>query len=313
MNNIKLLNSISIGTDPGGNPITINAYEYSNGVSGPTLYLQGGVHGGEVTLWVLKQLVTKLQNYKIKGNIVIIPIANPVAWGQRTYFSTNGKFDFYMGKDWNRSYPGNMDGTLSQRISSVGFALAEKSDFAIDLHTCRNSIPFTIYSSKFENFTKAFGLEHNYHDENQDGKTDGSLGDELTRIGVANFTLECGSHDSYNEQYTEELSKRILLLMVELGMLNAINTQLESLPKKFTKLNTYLAPDGGFINHKISAGDSIKKGEIMGELNHVDLSADNMNITANDEEIVLKISPTHIYYPGDHVYQTISKEDFVAI
>ncbi|MCA9383257.1 succinylglutamate desuccinylase/aspartoacylase family protein, partial [Candidatus Dojkabacteria bacterium] len=121
MNNIKLLNSISIGTDPGGNPITINAYEYSNGVSGPTLYLQGGVHGGEVTLWVLKQLVTKLQNYKIKGNIVIIPIANPVAWGQRTYFSTNGKFDFYMGKDWNRSYPGNMDGTLSQRISSVGF------------------------------------------------------------------------------------------------------------------------------------------------------------------------------------------------
>lgn len=313
MNNIKLLSSKSIGTAPGGNPISINSYEYSNGVSGPTLYLQGGVHGGEVTIWILKQLINKLQSHEIKGNILFVPIANPIAWNQRTYFSTNGKFDFYMGKDWNRSYPGSADGTLSQRISSVGFDLASNSDFAMDLHTCRDSVPFTIYSRKFEHLTKAFGLELNYQDENIDGKTDGSLGDELTRIDIANFTLECGSHDSYDESNTDELSNRIMMLMHELGMLIEPEVKEASQPKKFTHLNTYLSPDGGFIDHKVASGASVSDGQVMGELNYTDLTKENTLITARSNELILKISPTHIYYPGDHVYQTISEDDLSPI
>ena len=125
-----------------GDEVSVLVYTFGKGKN--TLYIQGGVHGGEVTFFILHELVNYLKSIeeKLDGTVTVVPICNPVSWSQRVYYYTAGKFDLYKGKDWNRSYPGS-ETTLSSRMSKKIFEIASKHECVIDLHTARNSKPLS--------------------------------------------------------------------------------------------------------------------------------------------------------------------------
>ena len=135
-----------VGSTPMGTELSILNYEIDSEKAGKHIYIQSGIHGGEITQWILHELFSFLKANLQQGKVTLVPCANPVSWTQRVYYSTNGKFDFYMGKDWNRNFPGNADGSMGERIAGILFGNAKKADFALDLHTSRESIPFGIYS-----------------------------------------------------------------------------------------------------------------------------------------------------------------------
>src|SRR3972149_10364805 len=107
-------------TDISGNEIGVNQYHYGSGKK--SLYIQGGVHGGELTYFIFVELDRWLRQNedKLKKTVTLTPLVNPTAWNQRVYYYTVGKFDLYKGRDWNRSYPGK-DTTLSARNSAKVF------------------------------------------------------------------------------------------------------------------------------------------------------------------------------------------------
>src|SRR5215470_4670112 len=147
MPSIKIAKSkLHIGTHVSGISLDVLKYEINSGLSGKILYIQSGIHGGEVTHWVIHELFKFLREGLKRGKVIIVPFANPVAWMQRTYFYTHGKFDMYSGADWNRDFPGNSAGGLGERIAAILFREASESDFALDLHTSRDSIPFAMFS-----------------------------------------------------------------------------------------------------------------------------------------------------------------------
>jgi predicted deacylase len=299
-----------IGESPSGLDITIHKHLFTSQKNGRTIYIQGGIHGGEITFWLFNKLFKYLEQDAFKGKIILVPIANPIAWNQRIYFYNPGKFSFYNGKDWNRNFPGNKLGNLGERISSTISKFVLDADLVIDLHTSRKSIPFTItLSEKNLEITQRLKIKYNYLADTEE-KSNASLGKTLSGFclekGIPNIAIECGSHDSYNPKHVETVFKALKNLLRHKTK-NEIerNTPL----KYFKKLKTYRAPCGGFVKYNFNPGEIFKKGEELFRIYETKTLNTYKKIKAKENGVILKSSPTHILWSGDEVLQVINEED----
>jgi predicted deacylase len=102
----------------------------SNG-AGPTVLLNGGVHGDEFEGPVtLMRLVQTLSLDAINGRIIIVPALNTAAVQASSRVSPIGQLNL------NRAFPGDADGSLTQMITHfMETVLLPQCDAVIDLHT----------------------------------------------------------------------------------------------------------------------------------------------------------------------------------
>lgn len=119
-------------------PITV----IKNG-EGPTLLFVGGNHGGEYEgVVTLLKLIRELQPEEISGRVIIIPSLNLPAVQAGTRMSPID------GRDMNRSFPGQYNGTVSQMIAHyVHEAILPLCDAVIDLHSGGYSLDLYAYNS----------------------------------------------------------------------------------------------------------------------------------------------------------------------
>ena len=96
---------------------------------GPTVYIVAGVHGDEIAGWMTGNLVKKIG---IKaGELHILAPAN--RWGA----SADPRTRYVTGEqDLNRSFPGDPDGTMAERVADSIYQDIAKVDpiFLFDLH-----------------------------------------------------------------------------------------------------------------------------------------------------------------------------------
>ncbi len=300
-----------------GSDLDIRLIKLTSAKPGKKIYIQAGMHGGEVTVWIIKRLYDYLKNHLDSGEVALVPIANPPAWYQRTYFSTNGKFDFYMGKDWNRNFPGSKNGSLGERMAHALFEEAKNYDFIIDLHTSRNSTPFGIVGAYRDlQYARISQIEYtfflDFNNEEKLSKYRDSLLGQAASHQIPNITFECGSHDSYDENHTDMIADAILRILSYFDA-TSFSKKSKAKPMFYSKLKTYKAPDGGFVLFNKSIGESYEKGDVLYSLlNPSDLSKEEA-IVAEEDGIVQKQSPTHIYWPGDDVLECLLTEDIREI
>jgi predicted deacylase len=119
----------------GRTEIALPACVIANG-RGPTVALWGGNHGDEYEgPVVLGQLARELDPAAVEGRLVILPTINPPALfaGRR-----NSAID---GKNMNRVWPGDPDGSITERIVSwLDRAVLSEADVLMDLHTGGNAL-----------------------------------------------------------------------------------------------------------------------------------------------------------------------------
>lgn len=132
---------------PTGTLIEIPVYVFNGKEAGPTVLLQGGLHGDEVNSVELIRRMLIDKSYKIhRGCVIVVPLLN-------TFGFLNMNRELH-GKDINRSFPGSKKGSLASRIAY--YAMKEISlnvDFAIDFHTGgaqRNNYPQIRYTPNDE-------------------------------------------------------------------------------------------------------------------------------------------------------------------
>jgi predicted deacylase len=87
----------------------IAVYRFGEPGQGPKIYIQGGLHAdegpGSLVAHHLVSLLSVLRPEAFLGEIVIVPVANPIGLGQRLLGSTIGRFSFEDGRNFNRHYP----------------------------------------------------------------------------------------------------------------------------------------------------------------------------------------------------------------
>lgn len=115
---------------------------FESNVDGPRLFIMGGTHGDELAGWKAGlELVNKTDWH---GTVMLIPQCNILADQLEVRYpgvNNSGMYDGVKYSDLNRSFPGDADGTATQKISNAIIREVENfnPEYAIDLHESRSS------------------------------------------------------------------------------------------------------------------------------------------------------------------------------
>jgi hypothetical protein len=83
--------------------------------SGPVLTLIAGMHGTEyVPIITLQRILAIIDPKEISGTIIMVHIANVTSFKERRIY-----FNPVDGKNLNRQFPGNKEGTITERIANI--------------------------------------------------------------------------------------------------------------------------------------------------------------------------------------------------
>jgi len=94
-----------VGEMASGAALTVPVYRLKGDEHSPSVYIQANMHGAEVQgNAVIFQLLELLKNTDIKGDITLVPYANPVGCNHKNGEYTLGRFDPITGMNWNRMY-----------------------------------------------------------------------------------------------------------------------------------------------------------------------------------------------------------------
>ncbi|HSG91290.1 MAG TPA: M14 family metallopeptidase [Pseudomonadales bacterium] len=98
---------------------------------GPTLALVAGVHGYEYPgILALQALRRELDPARLAGTVIMVHVANLPSFLGRTIYTSPVD-----GVNLNRAFPGDPEGTVSQRIAHlITTEVIDQADFLIDLH-----------------------------------------------------------------------------------------------------------------------------------------------------------------------------------
>jgi predicted deacylase len=97
---------------------------------GPTLLVQGAIHGAEIigTIAIL-HFVRRLDPRTFRGTVIAVPVVNRIG------FELSERGSRIDGKDISRLFPGNPNGSVSDQVAHVYFhEVIRKANVMIDFH-----------------------------------------------------------------------------------------------------------------------------------------------------------------------------------
>ena len=301
---------------PGGNdkvtsfiPITVH-----HGINkGPVLSLIAGIHGSEYSPIIAMQAMAKtVDPSQLNGTLVIVHIANiPAFTGRTVYFSPNDL------KNLNRSFPGSINGTITDRIADVlTNEVIARSDYLVDIHAGdANESLRPSYSAYYaeaggdkvikesKRLAIAFGLDTivqfagSYKSVNEAIYTSA----QAVTLGVPAIDIESGELGIVDNKYIDPIIVGSLNIMRELDMIIG-QPKLPTNPLLInSRTRIYSNHDGIFYaDPKISAGDYITAGTSLGTI--TDYHGNTLeNIRAPASGVLLILFGTPPVNKGDNI------------
>lgn len=116
--------------------------------AGPVFSIIAGIHGYEYPpVIAVQQMMTEIDAGKLKGTLVIVPIANTAAFFGRSVF-----YNPVDGKNLNRMFPGKAGGSASERLAHVlTNQVIARSTVLLDIHAGDASEDLTDFICYYDN------------------------------------------------------------------------------------------------------------------------------------------------------------------
>lgn len=253
-------------------PVTI----LSGKEKGPVFTIIAGIHGFEYPpITAVQELIKEIDPKKLKGTLIVVPIANVGSFYKRTPFVNPSDH-----KNLNNAFPGSETGTITEQIANyITKQIIPQSDVFLDIHggdANEDLLPFVCY----------------YNNTSEEKKT--LLSSKLSEISGINhivsypYTITKTEPAKYAFKQASQNGKTAL--SIEAGKLGNVQTEAVHLIKKavYNMLNymemygdgiasvknpsaIYLnnqeyvkAEVAGIFNSTLKSGDYIKKGDKIG-------------------------------------------------
>jgi predicted deacylase len=131
--------NITLPSPGPGTQRKLSVHTYGDSQANPKFYIQTALHADEIPGMVMLHHLRKLLDFaasegRITGQIVLVPVANPIGMSQRIQGNLSGRLDLDNGKNYNRCYPDLFPG-VSRRIKGHITTDAEKN-----VHIIRQAI-----------------------------------------------------------------------------------------------------------------------------------------------------------------------------
>lgn len=278
-----------------------------NGVKdGPVVSITGGLYG---TIYpgidACIRAYNEIDSQKLSGTVITVPVIEVTGFQK---CMDGSPID---GLNPNRVFPGDLEGTISQRIAySVFNEVIKKSSYHLDLrggsfwellHT------FSIYceigeknfDEKTESIAKILGTK--YYLVLPGHLRAGSLICEACKAGVYSVILEASKGlATYDEKDIQANMKGIYNLLKSLGMIEG-SPDIPCEPKKEEfQTHRIKAKQGGLLYLDGKYGEMASKGQKLGEIRNLKGEA-IQELIAPIDGLIHATFPKHIKNPGETI------------
>ena len=235
---------------------------------GKTMLITGGVHSGEyVGIQACVELGAELQPEKTVGTIVILKVLNRPAFENRA-----GSLGLSDGKNLNRVFPGNPNGTEMERLAwAMTKEVFPKVDYYIDLHSgddFEDLTPYVYYAGKaaqevMETSRKmAEQVDVPYMVRSM--VSSGGAYNYAASRGIASILLERGGMGAWTSEEVNSDKRDVRNILSSLGMYQIRRDVRNYVPMEVTDVRYQAASESGLWYPAAKPGDMVAEGALLG-------------------------------------------------
>jgi predicted deacylase len=276
---------------------------------GPVVWITACGHGDEVCgIVIIQELFKKIKKELLCGMVYAFPLMNPMG------FETGSRNISVSREDLNRSFPGDIFGSLGKRMAHRIFnAIMETSpSLVLDLHNdWTKSIPYVLIDmndiklkQRVYEKTKFFAKRTGFVAIVDTDRLTTTLSYNLLLNNVPALTLELGEPYVINEKNVDYGVKAICNILTDLEMITASDNHFTyPVPPAYQKIKLLKYSDkpfsskSGIARFLVRPGDEIKKNEPFAKIVNA-FGKHQETVRSIDDAIVLGHSDSSVVFPG---------------
>ena len=301
------IGELDVGEHRDGSPVVLPVAVINGANAGERLYVQAASDGDEVNgVGVVSQLVPAVDPTALTGELVVVGVVNP--------------FGFHAGEHRNplddtkinRTYPGDPDGSSSERIAAATYAQAKKADYVLDLHQgstsrmieecrVRCGTGHTLHGACLE-LAKVFDCGYVYDQKGPEG--------QLARVGpdegIPTIDPELGGSVGWHQQSIDVGLRGVNRVLGYYGFLDEdVTLAAQTRARSFVQ---YGAPAGGLVTFVAALGDRVDAGDPLFRI-HTVFGRERAVVTTDESGILWRTRRLPQVASGEYVCTIGTKVD----
>lgn len=274
-NNGKRIDTIiHFKTDPPYNymPVTI----ISGKEKGPVFTIIAGIHGFEYPpITAVQELIKEIDPKKLKGTLIVVPIANIGSFYKRTPFVNPSDH-----KNLNNAFPGSETGTITEQIAHyITKQIIPQSDVFLDIHAGdanEDLLPFVCYYNNTSEEKKTLlssklseisGINHIVSYPYTITKTEPAkyAFKQASQNGKTALSIEAGKLGNVQTESVHLIKKAVYNMLNYMEMYSKGTTPVKNPSAVYLNNQEYVKAEfDGIFHSNLKSGDYIKKGDKIG-------------------------------------------------
>jgi uncharacterized protein len=278
--------------------LDVPALEITGTADGPRLTVIAGVHGCEYSSQAgLRIWANSLAGRELRGRVLAVPVLNlPSFWARSPFVVPED------GKNLNRCFPGDEDGTLAERLAYDTFTqVITGSDALIDMHAgdlVEALQPFALYDAgssedRARDMATAYGLGYVIRQEpGPDRAVGGTSSAAAAEIGIPAIIAEAGGCGLVERAAVEAHVRGLNRVLALLGMAEGPAGLPDDGPAP-TYLRRFLwlrCRDAGWWEPTAQVGDAVAEGQVIGTVSTIDGTQTLESITAPADGVLMFVT-----------------------
>lgn len=253
-----------------GTPLTIPVTTMIGAQAGPRLVVTAGVHGDEFEgVRAVADLCGELATEPLVGTVVLVPVVNTPAFNAQTRTSPID------GVNFNRVCPGDLDGTVSERLAYALFSqIIAGADALVDLHSGGTRYVFTpqagfyalsgVLGERSLALARAFGLDVIW----QLPERQGVCSYAAMQAGIPAIGLEIGGNGRCEPHHLALAKQGVRGVLHHLGMLaGRVATNSDG---RVWRGDFGLCSASGLFDPAVTLGTTVQKGDLLYRIRTLD-------------------------------------------
>lgn len=237
---------------------------------GKTMLITGGVHSGEyVGIQACVELGAELQPEKTVGTIVILKVLNRPAFENRA-----GSLGLSDGKNLNRVFPGNPNGTEMERLAwAITKEVYPKVDYYIDLHSGDDFealTPYVYYAGKaaqeVTEVSRKMAGQVDVPYMVRSMVSSGGAYNYAASKGIASILLERGGMGAWTSEEVNSDKRDVRNILSSLDMYQIRRDVRNYVPMEVTDVCYQAASEDGLWYPAAKPGDMVAEGALLGTI-----------------------------------------------
>jgi predicted deacylase len=251
---------LSVGEARDGSEVSLPVAVVNGAREGKTLYVQAVSDGDELNgLGVVRRVVPRLDPEELAGTVLVVGLVN--WYGFQAAQHRNPIDDTKL----NRAYPGDAEGTASERIAAATFDVATRADLALDLHQGSTSRMIDevrvrcgprhrLHRDCLE-LAKVFGCGYILDQKGPDGQLARAAPDE----SIPTIDPELGGSVGWDADSISAGVRGVMNVLTYYDFLEGEVTP--GTQQRATGFEQYGAPAGGLVTLRKDLGDEVERGD----------------------------------------------------